>query len=126
MMKVKNAENDKILRCMLEERWLEILNRVRIEQSIQDAAYRNWLQPIVLLGVEDDKIYTIHLLGPAPTTTDYVKKKYGYALQKAIFDVLGEFCIVEFWRTELEYTISLLPSMLLKELNYIKRLMLLM
>ena len=73
---------------IIQERWNEILEKVRIEHSVTEVSFRTWLKPLQVHSVNDDVI--ILLVSDAQLGTEFVSKKYSVPLKVAIEEVTGK------------------------------------
>lgn len=73
---------------IIQERWNEILEKVRIEHSVTEVSFRTWLKPLQVHSVNDDVI--ILLVSDAQLGTEFVSKKYSVPLKVAIEEVIGK------------------------------------
>lgn len=72
----------------VEEKWMEILNRVKEEHEILDVSFDTWLAPLKVYKVEGD---VVSILVPSQQVgLDYVKKKYKLPLKVAIAEITGK------------------------------------
>lgn len=82
---------------LVQEKWDEILNYLKVEYNITKVSYTTWLLPLKVFDVTDntviisldDKKIGAHSLG-------YMKKKYGLFIKTAIAEVMNEDFDVEF------------------------------
>lgn len=72
---------------LVEEKWIEILNRVKDEHEILDVSFDTWLAPLKVHKVEGD-VVTI-LVPSQQVGLDYVSKKYKLPLKVAIAEITG-------------------------------------
>lgn len=72
---------------LVEEKWIEILNRVKEEHEILDVSFDTWLAPLKVHEVEGN-IVTI-LVPSQQVGLDYVSKKYKLPLKVAIAEITG-------------------------------------
>lgn len=73
---------------IIQERWNEILEKVRIEHSVTEVSFRTWLKPLQVHSVNDNVI--ILLVSDAQLGTEFVSKKYSVPLKVAIEEVIGK------------------------------------
>ena len=73
---------------IIQERWNEILEKVRVEHSVTEVSFRTWLKPLKVHAVEDNVI--ILLVSDAQLGTDFVSKKYSVPIKVAIEEVIGQ------------------------------------
>lgn len=79
---------------ILQEKWQEILNRVKEEHELSEVSYSTWLVPLKVHSVNDN-IVTI-LVPQEQVGLNYISKKYTLPLQVAIAEVTGFECRVAF------------------------------
>lgn len=72
---------------LVEEKWIEILNRVKEEHEVLDVSFNTWLAPLKVHKV-DGNIVTI-LVPSQQVGLDYVTKKYKLPLKVAIAEITG-------------------------------------
>lgn len=72
---------------LVEEKWIEILNRVKEEHEVLDVSFNTWLAPLKVHKV-DSNIVTI-LVPSQQVGLDYVTKKYKLPLKVAIAEITG-------------------------------------
>ncbi len=78
----------------LENKWDEILLRVKEEHDLTDISFNTWLKPLEVYAVEDDRIYI--LVSTEQMGLSYVTKKYYLPLKVAIAEVMGKEYEIEF------------------------------
>lgn len=73
---------------LVEQKWEEILNRVKEEHEVLDVSFDTWLKPLTVHAVVDD---TVKILVPSQQVgLDYVSKKYKLPLKVAIAEITGK------------------------------------
>ena len=72
---------------LVEEKWIEILNRVKEEHEILDVSFDTWLAPLKVHEVEGN-VVTI-LVPSQQVGLDYVSKKYKLPLKVASAEITG-------------------------------------
>lgn len=73
---------------LVEQKWEEILNRVKEEHEVLDVSFDTWLKPLTVHDVVDD---TVKILVPSQQVgLDYVSKKYKLPLKVAIAEITGK------------------------------------
>ena len=73
---------------IIQERWNEILEKVRIEHSVTDVSFRTWLKPLKVHTLDDTVL--ILLVSDAQLGTEFVSKKYSVPIKVAIEEVIGK------------------------------------
>jgi len=72
---------------IIQDKWSDILEKVRIEYSVTDVSFRTWLKPLKVYDVNADEI-TI-LVSDAQLGTEFVSRKYSVPLKVAIEELSG-------------------------------------
>ena len=73
---------------IIQERWNEILEKVRIEHSVTEVSFRTWLKPLKVHTINDNVL--ILLVSDAQLGTEFVSKKYSVPIKVAIEEVIGK------------------------------------
>lgn len=73
---------------LVEEKWLEILNRVKEEHEVLDVSFNTWLAPLKVHKVEDDVVTIV--VYSEQVGLEYVRKKYKLPLKVAIGEITGK------------------------------------
>ena len=73
---------------IIQERWNEILEKVRIEHSVTEVSFRTWLKPLKVHSIDDNVL--ILLVSDAQLGTEFVSKKYSVPIKVAIEEVIGQ------------------------------------
>ena len=73
---------------IIQERWNEILEKVRIEHSVTEVSFRTWLKPLKIHTINDNVL--ILLVSDAQLGTEFVSKKYSVPIKVAIEEVIGK------------------------------------
>lgn len=85
------------MKKLVQQKWDEILNYLKVEYNITDVSYKTWLLPLqvydvvgntVKIALEDKKI--------GAQSLGFVKNKYGLFIKTAIAEVMNEDFDVEF------------------------------
>lgn len=72
---------------IIEEKWVDILNKLKENYDISEMTFRTWLQDLKVYSFEGN---TVTVLVPASQMgLIYVNMKYKCPLQKAICEVAG-------------------------------------
>ena len=79
---------------IIEEKWNEILERVRDEHELGDVSYKTWIQPLKVFKAEDNAV-TI-LVPSEQVGLDYVSKKYRLPIKVSIAEITGLDCEIYF------------------------------
>ena len=72
---------------IVQDKWKEILQRVRDEQELSEISFTTWIEPLTIHSVEDNLI-TI-LVPSEKMGLDYVSKKYTLPIKVAIAEITG-------------------------------------
>lgn len=72
---------------IIKDKWDEILEKMKIEHDISEAAFNTWVKALYVYSVRGSKVYVTISEGLA-TGIDYVIKKYKIPLQVAMCEVL--------------------------------------
>ncbi len=78
----------------LEEKWEEILLRVKEEHDLTDISFNTWLKPLQVYAVQDGCVYV--LVSSEQMGLSYISKKYYLPLKVAIAEVTGTEYDIEF------------------------------
>ena len=82
---------------LIEEKWDEILEHLRIEHNVTDVSYRTWLLPLqvhtvvgnlITISIDDKMI--------GPDSKNFISRKYGIPLKVSIAEVMNEIYDIEF------------------------------
>ena len=79
---------------IIQEKWDEILERVREEHELSDVSFKTWIRPLKV-HESDDKTVTI-LVPTEQVGLDYVSKKYKLPIKAAIGEITGLDCEIYF------------------------------
>ena len=76
---------------LVEEKWDEILEHLRIEHNVTDVSYRTWLLPLKVYSVKDTNI-TISIDDKmiGPDSKNFISRKYGIPLKVSIAEVMNK------------------------------------
>ena len=72
---------------IVQDKWKEILQRVRDEHELSEISFTTWIEPLTIHSVEDNLI-TI-LVPSEKMGLDYVSKKYTLPIKVAIAEITG-------------------------------------
>ena len=83
----------------IQEKWEEILARVKKEHGISDVAFKTWLEPLIPFKTENDKLY---ILVPSEQQMgiSYIAKRYRLPIQVAVEEITGHGYEIEFMEKE--------------------------
>ncbi|MDO5291114.1 MAG: chromosomal replication initiator protein DnaA [bacterium] len=79
------------MKNIIQEKWSEILEALKVEHAISDVSFRTWLLPLTVYSVDNDKITILIddvVLGSG--SIDFISRKYGLPLKVAIEEVTGQ------------------------------------
>ena len=79
---------------IIQERWNEILEKVKIEHAVTDVSFRTWLKPLKVHSINNNVV--IILVSDAQLGTEFVSKKYSIPLKVSIEEVIGKAYDVRF------------------------------
>ncbi len=86
-----------MMKNIIQEKWSEILEALKIEHSISDVSFRTWLLPLKVYTVNNNKVTILIddvVLGSG--SIDFISRKYGLPLKVAIEEVTGQSFDVSF------------------------------
>lgn len=73
----------------IQDKWDEILEKMKIEHDISEAAFKTWVQSLSVHSVKDNVVYITIKEGLASGIgIDYIEKKYKLPLQVTISEVM--------------------------------------
>ena len=78
----------------VEQKWEEILQRVKEEHDMTDISYNTWIKPLEICCVKEQKVYI--LVPTEQMGLNYVEKKYTLPIRVAIAEVTGTEYDIEF------------------------------
>ena len=79
---------------IIQEKWNDILERVREEHELSDVSFKTWIRPLKVHEV-DGQAVTI-LVPTEQVGLDYVSKKYKLPIKAAIGEITGMDCEIYF------------------------------
>ena len=79
---------------IIQEKWNDILERVREEHELSDVSFKTWIRPLKVHEV-DGQAVTI-LVPTEQVGLDYVSKKYKLPIKAAIGEITGRDCEIYF------------------------------
>ena len=79
---------------VIENKWPEILERVRDEKELTDVSYRTWILPLVPLSLEKN-ILTVYFPGET-VSVSFIESRYSFFLKYVIEEVTGLNCELKF------------------------------
>ena len=82
---------------LIEEKWDEILEHLKIEHNVTDVSYRTWILPLKVYSVKDNFI-TISIDDKmiGPDSKNFINRKYGIPLKVSIAEVMNNTYDIEF------------------------------
>ncbi|NMB42859.1 MAG: chromosomal replication initiator protein DnaA [Clostridiales bacterium] len=82
---------------LIEEKWDEILEHLRIEHNVTDVSFRTWLLPLKVHEVKEHFInISIDDKMIGPDSKNFISRKYGIPLKVSIAEVMNETYDIEF------------------------------
>ena len=79
---------------IIEQKWDEILERVKVEHELGDVSFKTWIKPLEVYEVDGNSV-TI-LVPSQQVGLDYVSKRYLLPIKVAIAEVTGMDCDIHF------------------------------
>ncbi|MCD8148638.1 MAG: chromosomal replication initiator protein DnaA [Clostridiales bacterium] len=79
---------------LLEQKWNEILLKVKEEHELTDVSFTTWLKPLEIYAVDGNRVYI--LVSSEQIGLTYIKKKYYLPLKVAIAEITGMEYEIEF------------------------------
>ena len=77
---------------IVEEKWLEIIEHLRVEHELSNVSFTTWIQPLKVYDVIDN---TVFILVNMNASVEYIEKKYLLPLKVCIAEITGtEFEVV--------------------------------
>ncbi len=71
---------------IVEEKWLEIIEHLRVEHELSNVSFTTWIQPLKVYDVIDD---TVFILVNMNSSVEYIEKKYLLPLKVCIAEITG-------------------------------------
>lgn len=82
----------KIIMNIVEEKWMEIIEHLRVEHELSNVSFTTWIKPLKVYKVIDN---TVYILVNMNASIDYIEKKYMLPLKVSIAEITGiEFDII--------------------------------
>lgn len=78
---------------IVEEKWSEITERLRIEHNLLDVSYKTWILPLKVYDVVGNTVYILVSLNGG---IDYIEKKYLLPFKVSIAEITGQEYEVQF------------------------------
>ena len=79
---------------IIEDKWRDILQTIRVDFNLSDISFKTWLQPLQVYSVSD---HTVTILVPKEQMAiDYIRRKYLFPLKVAIAEFTGTEYEIEF------------------------------
>ena len=72
---------------LVQEKWDEIIHKLKIEYDILDVSFKTWILPLKVCEVKDS---TIFIIVPLKAYIEVITKKYLLSLKVCIAEVVGE------------------------------------
>ncbi len=80
---------------LLEQKWDEILLKVKNEHELTDISFNTWLKPLKIYTVSDNCIYILVPIEHDQLGRNYITRKYLLPLKVAIAELTGTEYAVE-------------------------------
>lgn len=71
---------------IVEEKWPEIIEHLRVEHELSNVSFTTWIQPLKVYDVIDD---TVFILVNMNASVEYIEKKYLLPLKVCIAEITG-------------------------------------
>ena len=71
---------------VVEEKWPEIIEHLRIEHELSNISFSTWIQPLKVFNVIDN---TVYILVNMNASVNYLEKKYALPLKVCIAEITG-------------------------------------
>lgn len=71
---------------VVEEKWPDIIEHLRIEHELSNVSFSTWIQPLKVFNVIDN---TVYILVNMNASVDYINKKYALPLKVCIAEITG-------------------------------------
>ena len=72
---------------IVEEKWPEIIEHLRVEHDLSSTSFRTWILPLKIFKVTED---TVYILVVQSASIDYIDKKYMLPLKVCIADIVDK------------------------------------
>ena len=72
---------------IVQEKWEEIIEHLRIEHELSNVSFSTWIQPLKVYDVINN---TVIILVNMNSSVEYIEKKYLLPLRVCIADITGE------------------------------------
>ena len=72
---------------IVEEKWPEIIEHLRIEHELSNVSFNTWIVPLKVYSVLED---TVFILTSINHSVDYIEKKYLFPLKVSIAEITGK------------------------------------
>lgn len=71
---------------VVEEKWPDIIEHLRVEHELSNISFSTWIQPLKVFNVIDN---TVYILVKMNASVDYIEKKYSLPLKVCIAEITG-------------------------------------
>lgn len=78
---------------IVEEKWPDIIERLRVEHSLLDVSFKTWILPLKVYDVIGNTVYILVSLNGS---IDYIEKKYLLPFKVCIAEIIGQELEVKF------------------------------
>ena len=72
---------------IVEEKWQEIIEHLRIEHELSNVSFNTWIKPLRVYKVVDN---TVFILVNMNASVEYIDKKYRLPLTVSIAEIYGK------------------------------------
>ena len=74
---------------VVEEKWNEIIENLRLEHSLSDVSFKTWILPLKVYDVIENTVYILATLDGTGDYIDYIEKKYLLPFKVSIAEITG-------------------------------------
>lgn len=71
---------------IVEEKWPEIIEHLRVEHELSNVSFTTWIQPLKVFNILND---TVYILVNMNASVEYIEKKYLLPLKVSIAEITG-------------------------------------
>ena len=73
---------------LIQEKWTDILNMIKIEHQLSDVSFKTWLEPLTVHKVEGNTVTVVVPTGQIGI--NYIRNKYLLPLNVAVSEATGK------------------------------------